>query len=122
MELIKKLFLIIIMIFIISCEKETSTSDYDRIKGVWVSENKYDTLEFVDNSSMYRSSGYMRHDHYDYALLGDSIKIGYNGILYILVKPTVHSFNLSDESLSIDFSNKRCYGFGLEKIDFHKLE
>ncbi|MFW5700668.1 MAG: hypothetical protein ACOCWM_03175 [Cyclobacteriaceae bacterium] len=118
---LKFTYLIVFTIVInFGCEKESKLSTEDKIIGTWISEDKSDTLDFVDYESFYKSSVNMRYDHYDYSLLDDSIEIGYRGRLYILVTPTIHSYNLSDDKLTIDFSNKKCYGFGLEQIDYYK--
>lgn len=94
----------------------------EAIIGTWISADKSDTLDFVNNESFYKSNEVMRYDHYDYELFGDAIKIRYSGKLYILVSPTVHSFNLSENKLTIDFSNEQCYGFNQEKVDYFKNE
>ena len=105
---------------VFGCDKASEISTENKIIGTWISADKSEILEFVNTTSFYRSSTTMKYDHYDYKLLNDSIKIGYNGILNILVTPTLHSYKLSGEKLTIDFSNRQCYGFELEKIDYYK--
>ncbi len=117
-----KIIFVSCTIVIIGCEIETGNMNQEAIIGTWISADKSDTLDFVNNESFYKSNEVMRYDHYDYELFGDAIKIRYSGKLYILVSPTVHSFNLSENKLTIDFSNEQCYGFNQEKVDYFKNE
>ena len=117
-----KISIVLFIIIIIGCELETSNVNQEMIIGTWISADKKDTLDFVNNESFYKSNEVMRYDHYDYELLSDSIKVRYSGKLYILVSPTVHSFNLSENKLTIDFSNEQCYGFNQEKVDYFRNE
>jgi len=112
--------IIFTIILIFGCEEESKLTTEDKIIGTWISEDKSDTLDFVDYESFYKSSVNIRYDHYDYTLLDDSIGIAYSGRLFIQIAPTIHSYNLSNVKLTIDFSNKQCYGFGLEQIDYYK--
>ena len=112
--------IICIVCFQFSCSKESDTSIQNTIIGTWISADKSDTLDFVDKESFYMSNANMRYDHYDYELINDSIKVEYNGRLYILVTPTIHQYLLLGDKLSIDFSNKQCYGFEFQKIDYYK--
>jgi NAD+--asparagine ADP-ribosyltransferase len=102
------------------CEKDNELVNQSRILGKWISVDKSDTLEFADKDNFYKSNSTMRHDHYDYTLYDDSIKIGYNGILYVLVLPTKHRYSLNGDQLTIDFSNRNCYGFGKQSITYIK--
>jgi len=120
MKLNYTILIVIALIIVLGCDKESEISTKDKIIGTWISADKSDTLDFVDIESFYKSSAIMTYDHYDYELFNDSIKIGYSGRIYILVTPTIHSYNLSGVKLTIDFSNKQCYGFGLEQIDYYK--
>lgn len=95
--------------FFVSCKKEKDLVNQDGIIGTWVSTDKSETLVIVDEDNLYRNS-----DHYDYQINNDSIRIGYSGKLYIYVWPTTHKYYLDGNNLSIDFSNKRCYGFDLK--------
>lgn len=111
---VNKIFqLLLICFFIVSCKKDKELANQDNILGTWVSIDKSDTLKFVDKSNLWRHS-----DHYDYQITNDSISIGYSGKLFIYVLPTNHKYFLNGDKLSIDFSNKRCYGFDLRLINY----
>jgi hypothetical protein len=99
----------------VSCEKDQRMPNADNLLGTWVSLNKSDTLTFVDKTNLWRKS-----DHYDYMVMNDSIKIGYSGKLYIYVLPTNHKYYLGGNNLSIDFSNRNCYGFELKLISYSR--
>jgi hypothetical protein len=99
---------VLIYFFTVSCKKDQDLANQDNILGTWVSIDKSHTLTFMDNSNLWRHS-----DHYDYEIINDSIRIGYSGKLYIYVLPTNHRYNLNGNNLSIDFSNRSCYGFDL---------
>ena len=80
----KSLIIVLLILVVISgCSK----FNQNEILGTWISADKTDTLEFVDNSNFYKSSITMRHDHYDYHLYKDSIEIRYRGMLMILIQP-----------------------------------
>ena len=113
-----KLSIIVLLILVVisGCNK----FNQNEILGTWISTDKTDTLEFVDNSNFYKSSKYMRHEHYDYHLYKDSIEIRYSGTLMILVQPTKHKYYLDNNTLTIDFRNKICYGFNSAEITFIK--
>ena len=106
-----------LFIFFISVVTLASCSDntvsQQRILGTWISTDKKDTLDFVDNNSFYKSQ-----DHYDYKLARDSIEIKYNGMLMVYVHPTKHKYSLDHNTLIIDLSNTSCYGFELQKMNF----
>jgi len=113
MKLIKfSLFIFLIsVITLVSCSDDTVNQQ--NVLGIWISIDKKDTLDFVDNNSFYKNQ-----DHYDYELSGDSIEIRYNRMLMVYVHPTKHKYSLKDDVLIIDFSNKSCYGFDLQKMTF----
>lgn len=96
---------------LVSCSDDTVNQQ--NMLGIWISIDKKDTLDFVDNSNFYKNK-----DHYDYELSGDSIEVKYRGMLFIDVTPTKHKYSLKDDVLIIDFSNKSCYGFDLQKMTF----
>jgi len=100
------------VITLVSCSDNTTVNQQNML-GTWISIDKKDTLNFVDNNSFYKNQ-----DHYDYELSGDSIEIRYNGMLMVYVHPTKHKYSLKDDVLIIDFSNKSCYGFDLQKMTF----
>ncbi len=108
------------LFFIAGCEKYKLDSNREKILGTWVSLDKTDTLDFADNRHFYKSTSEMRYDRYNYELFVDSIEIGYNGILYILVKPTHHKYSMDEDRLTIDFSNKSCYGFSRQETTYTK--
>lgn len=114
------LSLLMIVLIIVSCQKDQNASNPDNLLGTWISTDKSDTLYFIDATNLYNSNTSMHYDHYDYKLIDDSLKIGYSGRLYIYVLPTMHSFHLDGNKLSIDFSKKSCYGFDLEVMNYTK--
>ena len=116
------LFSLVFAITLISCEEQILDHNQETILGTWISVNNTDTLDFVNDSSFYRSSLNMRYDHYDYKLYRDSIKIRYRGKLYIYVYPTKHKYSIDKNTLIIDFTNKNCYGFSRQVITFNKVK
>lgn len=112
--------LIIAIIIFIGCDKNKLASNNESILGTWISLDKTDTLAFIDNTSFYKSSSSMRYDHFDYHLSKDSITIRYNGILYILIEPTIHKYTLKDNNLTLFLSNESCYGFDRKNISYSK--
>ena len=103
-----------------NCEKSYIETNQEELLGTWVSTDKTDTLEFTSETDFYKSNGDMSYDHYDYELFNDSIKIRYNGILFILIHPTNHKYSIDNNQLTIDFSNKMCYGFNAQEISYIK--
>lgn len=103
--------LILIAISMMGCDKYKLATNKENILGTWISLDKSDTLDIVDDNNCYKSTSHMHYDHYDYELFVDSIEIGYSGIMDVLVKPTTHKYSLEDDKLRIDFSNRNCYGF-----------
>ena len=102
------------------CDKYNLAKNQEKILGTWISLDKSDTLDIVDDNNFYKSTSGMHHDHYDYELFVDSIEIGYSGILEILVKPTKHNYSLEGDRLIIDFSNRNCYGFSNQETTYTK--
>ncbi len=111
---ILRIILIILAVVVSGCNK----FDDEVLLGTWISMDKADTLYFVDNSNFFKSSAAMRYDHFDYRLDRDSIEIKYSGRLYVFVYPTRHKYYLESGRLTIDFTNKLCYGFSKEEITF----
>ncbi len=113
-------FLLILVIFLINCSKEKIETNQKELLGTWISIDKSDTLEFTSENDFLKSNGYMASDHYNYALFKDSIEIGYRGIMYVLVYPTTHKYSIDNGNITIDFSNKQCYGFPLHEMTYIK--
>jgi len=111
---------VILLTLFAGCDKNRVTGD--DLPGEWVSTEKSDTLFFVDKSSFYQSNANMRYDHYDYYVFGDSIEIGYSGMMMILVPKTKHYFKQNGDELMIDFSNRQCFGFPKEKIKYKRVK
>ena len=118
-----KTFLILLLVVTLSllagCEKTVTGDD---LKGEWVAGTIKDTLYIIDNSNFFHSSENMRYDHYDYSVQGDSLEIGYSGMMMVLVKKTKHRFKLDGDDLMIDFSNEFCFGFPKEKIMYRRIQ
>lgn len=110
------LILFVILVVFPGCRK----FDQNVLLGTWISTDTVDTLEFVDDSNFYMSNIGLRHDHFDYHLDKDSIEIKYSGTLMIYVLPTKHKYFINDDTLTIDFRNKICYGFSQNEISFVK--
>ncbi len=113
------LSLVVALSFLAGCEKTVTEND---LNGEWISEAMSDTLYFIDDGSFFHSSENMRYDHYDYSVQGDSLEIGYSGMMKILVKKTKHRFKLDGDDLMIDFSNEFCFGFPKEKIMYRRIQ
>jgi len=109
-------FTIFAFILLVGCEK----FDGDDILGIWISTDKTDTLDFVDNSNFYKSAAIWRRESYDYHLDKDSIEIRYSGPNMILIQPTKHVYELDGNTLMLDLRNKFCYGFSSEKIYYDR--
>lgn len=105
--------LLISALVLVSCENETDKQQ--DILGKWISSNKNDTLDFVDSNNFYKNG-----IHFGYNLYGDSIEVEYEGDLKILPYPTKHRYSLENNVIVIDFSNKICYGFEMQKVTYNK--
>ena len=114
------LIFVTLAFFATNCKKSELKTNQEELLGTWVSIDKTDTLEFTSENDFYKSNGDMSSDHYDYELFNDSIEIRYNGILFILVHPTNHKYSINNNQLTIDFSNKMCYGFNAQEISYTK--
>ena len=112
--------LILIAISVMGCDKYNLAKNQEKILGTWISLDKSDTLDIVDDSNFYKSTSHMHYDRYLYELFVDSIEIQYSGILYIAVKPTKHNYSLEEDRLIVDFSNRNCYGFSNQETTYTK--
>jgi hypothetical protein len=110
--------LLILVIFLTNCSKDEIETNQKELLGTWIAVDKSDTLEFTSENVFLKSNGNMVSDHYYYALMKDSIEIGYSGIMYILVYPTMHEYSIDNGNLTIDFSNKQCFGFPLQEMTY----
>ena len=118
-----KISFVTILLMVISfgaCQKYKLQENKEMIIGKWISEDKSDTLNFVDEENFYKSDVLMHSDHYDYQLFVDSIEIRYSGVLYILVLPTRHKYRITGNTLTIDLRDKDCYGFDKKEITYLK--
>lgn len=116
--IIKLLLLVFVLsafVLITSCEKSKSDTKFP---GTWISSDLVDTLDFTTDKDFYKRI-YTINDHFDYSFTKDSITIRYNGVLYILVQPTTHKYQLNGNQLTIDL-RPQCYGFRHEIITFSK--
>jgi hypothetical protein len=123
MNLNKISVFVFVLIFNYSCAKDENINK-DKILGTWVSSENTLTVNFLDYSNLNQygetkpSDLKMGSNHYKYEIDNDSITIQYSGKVYIYVRPTTHRYWLNGNFLTIDFSNKPCYGFGFEAINF----
>jgi hypothetical protein len=113
-------FVLLCAATLISCEKDLETKNQDMILGTWISLDKSDTLDFINDNSFFKSNVSMHYDHFDYQLYKDSIEIRYRGILYIGISPTKHKYWFDRNQLIIDFSNKNCDGFSSKLMTYEK--
>ena len=99
------------------CKKD---EDYyaNKLIGTWVSSDLIDTIEIATTKDLYKTV-YGIKDHFDYNCAKDSITIKYNGTLMILVFPTTHSYQITNDQLTIDF-RPSCYGFRNQIIAFNR--
>jgi hypothetical protein len=110
-----KTYILVILVIasMAGCKKDDEIVNRERILGTWISEDKNDSLNFTDNTNFYKNG-----DHFDYTLYKDSIEVAYSGVLYIYVLPTKHKYLLTGDNLTIDFSNRSCFGFDREVEHF----
>ena len=113
-------FITILIISLVSCNKEVNLSNNVKIIGTWISTDKSDTLDFVNGSEFYKSAIGFRNDHYKYHLDNDSIQIDYAGIRMPATVRTTHKYNLNGNNLTIDFTNKGCFGFEMNVMEYIK--
>jgi hypothetical protein len=113
-------FLILLALSTMGCDKYNLENNKEMILGTWVSLDKNDTLDIVDENRFYKTVGTMQNELFSYELFVDSIEIVYSGSLYILVYPTKHKYSLDKERLTIDCSNKNCYGFSNQEKTYTK--
>ncbi len=118
-KLIRRI-LLLSLLTLTNCSKEEQEINRRELFGLWISTDKKDTLDFKTNNDFYKSNGFMKNEHFDYKLFNDSIQIEYNGILYINVNPTKHRYSIINNKLTLDFTNKPCYGFGDQIIIYEK--
>jgi hypothetical protein len=111
---------VIPLLFLVTACEKNNQIDYKEFLGTWISSDFTDTIEFTTDKDFYKMFSGVK-DHFDYSLTNDSIKIGYSGMMFILVKPTTHSYSLSGKNLTIDF-RPECYGFRSQKLTFQKKE
>jgi hypothetical protein len=109
---VKTLLMIVSFQIIISCEKDAIQDN--TIIGTWVSEDKIDTLSFINDHVLKKSY----HTFY-YSRSFNRITVQYSGPCYILVSPSTHHYSLGNNKLTIDFSNG-CYGFNSETTTYFR--
>lgn len=101
----------------ISCNKDSILDG--RFIGTWISEDKTDTLFFIDDHT-FQQPAYDRVLHsYAYSYTEDSITIQYAGPNMILVRPSTHHYTLTNSTLILDLY-KINYGFEPVKKEYKK--
>lgn len=114
-------FSLVVILVLTNCSKDDAYLNQMEL-GVWISTDKKDTLEFKSQNNFYKSNLFMQDENYDFKMLPkDSIQIGYRGKLFIDVEPTNHKYTLVGNEMTIDFTNKSCFGFD-EKLTTYILE
>jgi hypothetical protein len=109
---------IILPIMFSYCRKTDNDKTADNSKrflGTWISTDLVDTVEFRTENDLFKNVA-VPWDHFNYSVSGDTISIHYNGVLFILVKPTNHYYTFSGNTLTIDL--RQCYGFRDQVITF----
>ena len=110
-------FIVIILLTIVACKKN-SLPDGQFI-GTWISDDKTDTLYFIDDQT-FKQTAYDRVLHsYAYSYTEDSITIQYAGPNMILVRPSTHQYTLAHSTLILDLY-KVNYGFSQTKMTLHR--
>lgn len=117
---ISDVLLILLALSMMGCDKYKLANNKEMILGTWVSLDKNDTLDIVNESRFYKTVGTMPNELFVYELFVDSIEINYSGSLYILTYPTKHKYSLNEDRLTIDCSNKNCYGFSNQEKTYTK--
>lgn len=103
----------------ISCNKDSLPDG--RFIGTWVSEDKTDTLFFIDDHT-FKKPAYDRLLHtYVYSYTEDSITIQYAGPNFVLARPSTHHYTFTHSTLIIDLY-KVNYGFEPVKKEYIKSE
>lgn len=102
-----------------SCKKDSLPDG--RFIGTWITEDKTDTLFFIDDHT-FKKPAYDRVLHtFDYSYSEDSITIQYAGPNMILVRSSTHHYTLTHSTLIIDWY-KVNYGFEPVKKEYKKSE
>ncbi len=113
-------FSLIMLLSLSNCSNDDDNSSQIEL-GAWISSDKADTLDFKTQNNFYKSNASMKNEKFDYKFLPkDSIQIRYSGGLFINVQPTNHKYSLKKNELTIDFTNKYCYGFEEKIITYIK--
>jgi hypothetical protein len=112
LRIVKYLLAIFLFQFLFSCEKDALQED--PIIGTWISDDKLDTISFINDHIIKRS-----YSTFEYTRNFTRITIQYSGPCYIMVQPSTHHYVLTHNSLTIDFSNG-CYGFNDEVMTYFK--
>src|SRR5690606_33949494 len=82
MKAIGTLILSTLIILFISCEKDNDEEinfyNAEYRKGLWITEDKSDTLEFIDNFNLIRKGTYYSREEYFYLIEGNTLVIMLN--------------------------------------------
>lgn len=84
----------------ISCNKDSLPDG--RFVGTWVSEEKTDTMIFIDDNTFKKPRPDGLLHTYVYSYTEDSITIQYAGPNLILTRPSTHQYTLTNSTLIID--------------------
>jgi len=116
----KYLFVVVFSIILFSCEKDFAPDR--RFIGVWkILTPDSDTLFFSSESSFSRKTHDGIEHSFEYSYDKNNITIQYKGPNMILVQPSIHSYEIKNNELFIDFTDG-CYGFESETYNFTKIE
>lgn len=101
----------------ISCNKDSLPDG--RFIGTWVSEEKTDTMIFIDDHT-FKKPFYDRLLHtFEYNYTEDSITIQYTGPNFVLTRPSTHHYTLTHSTLIIDLYKVNS---GLELVEMEYLK
>lgn len=82
-----------LIIYLISCKKDKEENiDFYRTEyriGLWISADKRDTLEFMDDSNLIRKGYYYGHEQYVYKIEGKNLIIQVPDLSYETQHPIV---------------------------------
>jgi hypothetical protein len=107
-----KTILLILSFFlvIVSCTKAPSNKEksFQYLNGTWVNDGRiWDTIVFVDNSTLTKTWASGDKETYSYTLKTDSIIFNHIGPLKILIPPYAEYFSVENNKLTLISSDNK---------------